>query len=63
MAQSQQQWQGPERRQSQGSWQHQERRRSQAGYSDTGVNAEEPMDEQEERELAQERGPNPRIPK
>jgi hypothetical protein len=57
------QWRGPERRlsRSQGPWQGAERRRSHSGgYTDTTVDAEPPMDEQEERELAQERGPNPR---
>jgi len=57
-------WRGLERRQHEWPWLKAERRREQAGYPvDAGVNAEEPMDEQEERELAQERGPDPRIPK
>jgi hypothetical protein len=58
------QWQGPERRQSLGHHPGAERRRQQAGYpTDTGVNAEPPKDEQEEHALAQQPGPNPRIPK
>jgi hypothetical protein len=63
--QPKQQWQGPERRQPQGRYIGEERRHSrQAGYpTDAGVNAEQPSDAQEERELQQERGPNPRIPK
>ena len=57
---SQQQWQGPERRQSMGHYAGPERRRQQAGYRDTGVNAEEPRTEQDESELHRTRGPDQR---
>lgn len=61
------QWQGMERRQSSGSYDGQERRKPRDGYQATdgtpGVNAEEPNTEQDERKLAQQQGPNPRIPK
>lgn len=57
-------WPPPERRHAQKKYPGQDRRKGyQATDGTPGVNAEEPMDEQEERELAQERGPNPRIPK
>jgi len=64
----QQQWSGFERRRLEPSpYRGPNRRRPRAGYQATagtpGVNAEEPKTEQEERELAQQQGPNPRIPK
>ena len=64
MAQSQQQWQGPERRQSLGPYTGENRRRPRpAGYRDDGtpgVNAEEPKTEQDQHELSQQQGPDPR---
>ena len=66
--QPEQQWQGLERRQSLGQNQGAERRKNPpAGYTagdgHAGVNAEEPDNAQEERELQRQPGPNPRIPK
>ena len=59
-----QQWQGPERRQSLGPYQGADRRRAAGGYQSgqgtPGVNAEEPKTEQDEHDLQQRDGPNPR---
>ena len=65
----QQKWSGFERRRLGTSpYQGENRRRPhRAGYQATagtpGVNAEEPKTEQDHHDLAQTRGPNPRIPK
>ena len=55
-------WKGFERRQSQSPYAGEERRR-QSGYPDTGDNAERPQTDEDERELAHRKGPDPRIPK